>query len=490
MLLVAVFALVGLVIGSGLDVHAAEVISSLTGGFDLPSFSLPVATAGMFAMPMMLNPDPAGEGGGGGEGTVTRKQLKDMIDNFNAKNAEIEKAQTDLIEKMDKLGGESPEVKALTEKMKQLEENIIKAQDIIIKQGEFMSGINLEAVKNDVKVVTLRGAIAKALKADGVAESIKAFKAGERKSFDFDLDLKATIDIANVANNEYAQEDPEIGKQPVRRFVMESLFTRRPVDADNNGGTIRYTEQNVLTRNAGTVIRCNALPESDITWDTKKCDIEKIGDSIKICIDGMEDIAWLEGEVRDFITENVQLEYDLQLLLGDGISPNLKGVDSVAPDWAAGTHALNVPNPNIFDVAKVGIGAISNAGQNNAYQANWILMNNDDWTEACYVKDQNDNYIIPPFVDMDGFTIGGAGIIITPLVPANEMYIGDFTKGKVYNHRALNVQIADMNEDDFDKDLVTLKATRRDALVIKDVHNGAFLHVPDIAAAITALTKP
>jgi HK97 family phage major capsid protein len=117
-------------------------------------------------------------------------------------------------------------------------------------------------------------------------------------------------------------------------------------------------------------------------------------------------------------------------------------------------------------------------------------MHPDDVEEMRLTKDANGNYIIPPFADLSTFSIRGTKIIESTLVPQNQMYIGDFSFGTVYTSRNLMLEIANQHGTDFLSDILRMKATSRKALVIRNVHAGAFLHVASISQAITDLTKP
>lgn len=447
---------------------------------------------------------PAGILGEGAAGTetedpetedeeVTLKSLQEMIASFNAKSKEIDEAQVKLIAEVKKLseGDEETEaIKTLKTEIKALKDGTTSVQEILIKQGELLAKLSSGTV-GPAKNETLLDVIEKQWSENKEKISAMKEKSGRSISFEIPLDLisKATVVTADVAGSTASQVVPGIGQQPFRRIFVESLFAAATITEGNNRGVITYTDQDTLVRGANNIISCAAFPESSIDWIEQNCKIEKIGDSIKICIDAMEDFAFIESEVRNFLAKNVELKTDSQYLLGTGVTPQIKGVDSVAATWAAGDFALAIQVPTIYDVISTGVTQVSNAGQNNFYIPNWTIMNPTDVELMRLTKDENNNYIMPPFADLSQFSIRGTGIIESPLVVVNTLYIGDFTKGVSYTRRALTVEMANMNEDDFDKDLVTLKASVRKALVIRNIHSDAFLKVDSISAAITALTK-
>jgi len=125
----------------------------------------------------------------------------------------------------------------------------------------------------------------------------------------------------------------------------------------------------------------------------------------------------------------------------------------------------------------------------SAYSANYALLNPVDACLMQLEKDANGNYLLPSYITSDGVQVGAVRVIANNLVPAGEMYIGDFTKGTVFSRRGMTVEFGFENNDNFEREIVTVKAYERLNLRVRNVDANAFMHVPDIAAAITAITK-
>jgi len=314
----------------------------------------------------------------------------------------------------------------------------------------------------------------------------------------FSLDTKAITSASVVdGTDQYFYGIQGIGKQPVRQLVMESLFASVNVGA-NSGGTLRYTDQDVLTRNADNVANCSLFPESDITWATKTDSIKKIADSIPVCKDAMEDFGFIESEVNNFILENLRLKLDQQLLLGAGTGLQLNSVDSYAQTWSVGVGspiegmAASITSPTTYDVLASGICQIVNSGQANRayYNPNAIVMNPTDVCQMKLEKDADGNYLLPLYFSADGMSIDGVPVYATPLVPQNTAYVFDSTKGTIYTERMIQIEMADEHGTDFLEDFVRIKGSMRKQLLVRSVNQNAFLKIEDIAAAKAALTKP
>lgn len=395
------------------------------------------------------------------------------------------------------------------------------AGDISVKQDELVKGLEAKASTEELQIVkaeliTLKAAhdeAVVALKAQGEAiskakelevdeavshimkqlrdnkDQILKNKSAAKGSISFDLNLKATVSSAEVSGTTISSRIPGIGAIPYRRRFLEDVFTSSSV-GDNNGNNLVYTDQANVNRAADNIAECSPYPTlSDIDWIEQSCKIEKIGDSIKVCIEAMDDFDFVESEIRNLLLTAVDQRVDSQLLTGDGITPNLKGISLSASTFAAGSYATCIPDANLFDLIDVVRSQISEVGL-GMYQANTALINPVDLTKLRATKDLNGQWISAPYVSDGGMTVAGVRLIENTLVPQNQMYVFDSSKGTVYNRKTLSINMAFENEDDFNKDLVTIKASRRLAFLIRNVWANAFTHVPDITAAITAINKP
>jgi hypothetical protein len=268
---------------------------------------------------------------------------------------------------------------------------------------------------------------------------------------------------------------------------MRDLFANRTIDREY----LKYNDQETIVRDAKNVAGCAASTHnSKITWKVSTMQVQKVRDYVDVCIDMMEDYAYVESEIRDLVDTDVRLQVDSQLLLGDNVAPNLNSIDAVSSTFAAGSYAATVQTPTLVDLIFVAASQIADFGLNNKFVANVVLLNPIDVTKMKLEKDADNNYLLPNFITANGMNIGTVRIIENQLVPENEMYIFDSTKGVVYSRKGVTVDFSFENTDNFEKELVTAKAYERLNFRVRNVDANAFMHVADVAAAITAITKP
>ena len=359
------------------------------------------------------------------------------------------------------------------------------------------------ALKEQSKVITAlkekgNNSLANALEKKTASIKTAIEEIAQKGKASFSLEQKAITSASVVdGTDQYFYGLDGVGKQPVRQLVMETLFSSVNV-GPNSGGTIRYTDQDVLTRGANNVANCSIFPASDITWKTTTDSVKKIADSIPVCKDAMEDFGFIESEVNTFILENLRLKLDQQLLLGTGTGLELNSVDSYAQTWGVGVGspiegmAASIPFPTTYDVLASAICQIVNSGQANRayYNPNAIVMNPTDVCQMKLEKDADGNYLLPLYFSADGMSIDGVPVYATPLVPQNTAYVFDSTKGTIYTEREIQIEMADEHGTDFLEDFIRIKGSMRKQLIVRTVNTNAFLKITDIAAAKTALAKP
>jgi HK97 family phage major capsid protein len=302
------------------------------------------------------------------------------------------------------------------------------------------------------------------------------------------LEIKASQSAADITSGtDYATIESGVGQIATRQALMKSLFPVQAISTEY----LKYNDQETIVRDAKNVAGCAASTHnSKVTWQVRTLQISKVRDFVDVCVDMMEDYDYVEGEIRNLVSTDVALKVDQQLLLGTGVYPELNSVDAVASTFAAGDYAASVQDATLIDLIKVAGCQISDFGQNNKFMANTVLLNPVDACLMQLIKDADGNYIVPNWITSDGVNIGAMRVIANQLIPANEAYVFDSSKGTIFQRRGATVELAFENRENFEKELVTVKAYERLNFRVRNVDANAFMHIADLGAAITAITKP
>lgn len=401
--------------------------------------------------------------------------------------ADLIEWQTNSIEDLQEKSKEDDANKEdISKQIKELTSASISALKTSLEaQGGAIAKLSKELASNVKKeALTFQQAILKSLD-DGKEEIAGMLKSGSKN---VRLEIKASQGAGDISvGTDFAEMEAGVGQIATRQTFMRSLFVNKSTASEY----VKYNDQEVIVRDAKNIAACgDTTHTSKITWKVRTMQITKVRDFVDVCIDMMDDYDFVEGEIRSLVDTDVRLQVDSQLLLGDGVYPNINGVASVASTFAAGSYALLVQAPTLIDLIRVSACQISDFGQNNKFQANVVLINPIDACLLTLEKDLNNNYLIPNWITNDGVNIGSVRVITNQLVPVNELYIMDSTKGTVYSRKGITVELGFENNDNFEKEIVTVKAYERLNLRVRNVDANAFMHVPSISASLTAITKP
>lgn len=414
------------------------------------------------------------------------KEWKDM----EAQATELEAKNAALEAKLAKaITAESPEFKALQEEAKQF-------------------GLSIKALKDGSKngIKYKKGSIAEFLQANDA----KIKKLMTEKGSTLALEYKAFEDATAIGSGDPTNsigrdayftwhEGGAVGQIPVRRPFMRELFNDITVGTE----WIKYIDQATITRNASNVAYCGTTTSNtQVTFKVFTLQIQKIRDFMDVCLDMLSDYGFVQGEINRLLNQSLDLKIDNDLLLGTGVAPILNGLAKYASTFAANNadpslnYAASTPNAQLIDLISICGAQIRQLGQQNMFYPNAVLLNPRDVQGIKALKNSFGDYIRDSqlintlFVDTNGrYYIDGMMLVENPLVAANTLYIGDFTKGTVYSMPGIGIEFSYENRQNFETETVTIKIYERLNLLIRSVDANAFMFVSDIGAGITAITK-
>ena len=433
--------------------------------------------------------------------------MKTWIKNgsFVALNTEAIKGLTneDSIEYFEALTAHrEEEATGLKNSIKELSENADANAEAITKLATELK----ESTKVQAETVKAHGiALSKMAKGTGSTSAIKTIKSvlvskaealKNIKDKAVEIFVKATEAPADIADRaDLAQRIPGVEQLARRATFMKDLIRVQPTDTEY----IRKTEQDTVVRDAKNVAACAvSTHNTKLTWKQTTLQQKKVRDFVHVCLDMIDDYDFVEGEINDLISYGVANQVDSQLLLGDGTGANLNGVASYAStfnaaltgaDYSAAT-GTPIQAPNVGDLICVVGAQIEFLGQDNKFMPNVAWVNPKTIKLLKLTKDQNDQYLLPNILTANGTEINEIMLVSNPLVPENEMYVGDTTKAVIYQAKAATVAMSFENNDNFETETVTVKGYERLNLWVSTNNSNAFMHVPSISAAITAITAP
>lgn len=260
-------------------------------------------------------------------------------------------------------------------------------------------------------------------------------------------------------------------------FSMEALLP----STTTSSNAIEYTKEASFTNSAAAAAEGAVKAESALTWSLVNMPVSTIAHWIKISKQLAADAPALAAYVNTRMRYGVDQKVDTQLVVGDGVAPNISGTYDTGNFTAHGylSGALGATFPKLVLIRKI-MADLYAAG----YPADAIVLNPADWATI----------EIELFTTAAGQTLysvneaGQARLFGLPVIQAIGMAADTFQVGRfstaymVYNREGVVVEMSDSDSDNFTKNLITLRAERRLALAteVPDAVRGGDLTPPAV----------
>jgi HK97 family phage major capsid protein len=261
-------------------------------------------------------------------------------------------------------------------------------------------------------------------------------------------------DILNVSRT-WAEQMNVIAAGPRLPIGVRSLIPQGRTTA----GAVVYVEETSFTNNAAPVAEGAAKPKSDKVFTPRTLPVETIAHYFKISRQTADDLPFLVAQVENNGIYGVQKVEDNQLLNGTGVSPQLKGImplATAAPAPGTGANLVDAIGAAIFDLAAKG------------YVPDGAVTNPADWGKVALLKNTQGNYIFANPMDYaTGGRIWGVRLVQSANMAAGAFLAGAFQgNSQILDREDVNVQIANQNEDDFIKNMLTVRVEERLVLIV------------------------
>lgn len=246
-------------------------------------------------------------------------------------------------------------------------------------------------------------------------------------------------------------------------FSMEALLPNTPTSSN----AIEFTKEASFTNNAAEAAEAAQKGESALTWSLVNMPVSTVAHFIKISKQLAADNTALAAYVNSRMTYGVNQKVDTQLVVGDGSAPNISGTFKSGNYTAHGYTAANItafPATTLkrFALIRKVIGDLFAAG----YPATAVILNPADWASM-------EIELMTVAAGQTLYSVGAGGeprLFGLPIVQSIGLTAGNFQVGAfseaymVYNREGVVLEMSDSDGDNFQKNLVTLRAERRLAL--------------------------
>lgn len=279
------------------------------------------------------------------------------------------------------------------------------------------------------------------------SDVFKAMAAGDRE--------KARIEVKNTVVT--GTNMPfEVQREGVIPGSFAPLTIRQQIPtitvASNSVSSLREL---AWTNAAAEVAEGAAKPESDITFEPYNVQIETVAHWIKVSNQLLADApavaAYIDTRLRDGLAQRV----DRQLLLGTGVTPQLSGLTD-AGNFVAFTPASGANLVESINKAKYNRWALGEV-------VDTVIVNPADWAAMEVLREGAGSgaYLYGAPGTNAGTQPFGVNVVMSPFMPAGQFLIGSLrTSAIIYQRQGAVVEMGYVN-DDFTKNLVTIRAEER-----------------------------
>ena len=414
-----------------------------------------------------------------------QKALDSKIEDLNKAYQEADKIKGEelsnqLSEKAKELSGEIKELhtkyeeaqKALEGNQKEIDE--LKGE--IEKAGSFGEEINpyKKALKENEEAVKAMSNKAMGKRAEMTLKTDDFFRKdtmttgqslGTRRVIPFDRVIQTPVfDPEETALRQYfnvASTSADSVEWPIEQVPGSS--PQENYDFDNQAGSPNSDAAGIK-------------PESEFQWDLETRTVRDVAHLVRLHKNLMNDLALLQTYLPNRLRDGLLREESRQILRGADGSNEIVGLSqagSHVPFNIAGFQAAVVNNnrATVADANYIDIlGYAKTQLRLNNYVASRILMNPEDFYSLMFVVNDDGDYLM----NSPNWQYVANMIVQSNYVNQDEFYVFDSRANTIFQRQNVNVEFSYEDRDNFQKNLVTIRAEER-IVQVTDRPNGIVL---------------
>lgn len=271
---------------------------------------------------------------------------------------------------------------------------------------------------------------------------------------DFGVELK-TLFATTAGWAPESVRGPRVELTPERRLVVADL----PSATTTGQAAIKYMEETTKTPAAAETAEAGTYPEAAFALTERSSTVRKIAVFIPITDEVFED----EGRARDYINNRLvracRERLDSQLLVGNGVAPNLTGILNVSgiQTQAKGTDPT-------FDAIHKAITKVEFTGY---AEPDAIVLHPNDWQDIKLTRTADGIYILGNPNEAGRPWLWGLPVVVTPAITENTGLVGAF---RAYSEMAMRsdieLKVSDSHSTYFVEGKLAVRADFRVAFVV------------------------
>jgi HK97 family phage major capsid protein len=287
---------------------------------------------------------------------------------------------------------------------------------------------------------------------------------------------------------------PPVGAYPIfprrmglieQRFVtptMRDLIDVIPLDGTNS---IEYVTEAWTNGAAYQILEGDVKGTSSVTYTDQTAVVRTIAHYVKVSRQMASDVSFIIATIENRLALFVLLKEDSEILFGNNAAGHLWGI---MPQATPATTYYPGPAP-VTDTMLDQLNVAETYIESQFYFPTAIVMNPINWSHIEMLKTTFGQYLLPTSPLSEGTQrVWGLPVLTTPVMTLNDYLVGAFPGNvALFDRETVNVEMAFQNEDDFIRNLITLRAEERVALAVFVPH--AFAKGPFVTPVLGELGR-
>lgn len=292
-------------------------------------------------------------------------------------------------------------------------------------------------------------------------EALKQYTAkGAKGSISISVNQAITSLTGSAGDLIRTDRDPEIVGIPRRRMTIRQLV--QPGRTSSN--MVEYAKLTTRTNNAAVVTETVRKPESAYVWTLADAPVRTIAHFIYVSRQAIDDIPQLRSEIDGELRYGLDYAEEVELLTGSGSGQHLSGMQT-SGNYTAFSRAFTPTAPvTLIDDLRLAILQVVL----NEYQPDGMVLHPTDWARIELTKDGENRYIWANPRSLGVQTLWGLPVVDTQAQTVDKFLVGAFKMAaKIYDRMDAEVLLSSENEDNFVKNMYTIRAEKRLAFAVK-----------------------
>lgn len=253
-----------------------------------------------------------------------------------------------------------------------------------------------------------------------------------------------------------ADRQPGIVAPPERQMTIRDLLA----PGNTNSNAIEYAQETGFTNNARVQSEGTTKGKSEITFELRTANVRTIAHYFKASRQIMDDAPALRSYIDARARYGLRYAEEQELLAGDGTGQHIDGLITQATAYSAQFTPTAAQQMDTIRLAMLQVMLAE-------FPPTGIVLHPTDWARIQLTKDGENRYIIGNPQDGNTPRLWNLPVVETQAMAVDTFLVGNFrVAAQIFDKLGIEVLLSTENEDDFIKNMITIRAEERLALAV------------------------